>query len=67
MRLEEALAASSHDAAAIPAVEDIIYFRDGRTYWWTGTTYVLRRAPGKHVLESDGWHPFEDIEVIPKD
>ena len=67
MRLEEALNASSIGAAAIPAVEDIIYFRDGRTLWWLQDGYKDRgRPPGPKILESDGWHPFEGSQLIPK-
>lgn len=60
MTLEEAIAASSVGAAAIPGVEDIIRYADGNTWWWLKDKYVKRdKPPSQKILESDGWHPFE--------
>jgi len=67
VRLEEALNASSIGAAAFPLVEDIVYFRDGTTFWWLGTRYVDRdKPPRQAILEADGWHPYETTERLPK-
>ena len=63
MTFDEAVAASTVGAAAIPAVEDIVRTKDGTTWWWLQDRYVQRDKPlGEKILSSNGWHPIQPIK-----
>lgn len=63
MTFDDAVAASTVGAAALPAVEDIVRTKDGTTWWWLQDRYVQRDRPLKpSLLESDDWHPIQPIK-----
>lgn len=62
MKLDEAIAASTVQAAGLPAVEDIIRCKNGTTWWWVQTRYIQRDKPlSDTILDSDAWHPIQPI------
>ena len=68
MTLDEAIAASTIGAAAIPNVEDIVRFADGSTFWWLQTRYIKRSVSlPTRILESNDWHPYEGGGPFPAD
>ena len=65
MKLKEALDASTVGAASFPNVEDIIHCRDGTTWWWLQTRYILRDKPlSEGLRQADGWNPIKPIRPL---
>ena len=67
LTLDEAIDASTVNAAAFTAMQDIVRCGDGTTWWWLGKRYVKRDKPvSQRVLESDGWYPIQPIRPVRK-